>query len=240
MTLALAVVGTGLWLGHRFVTTSDRFAIETIELRGAKRLSESELLAAIPVRVGDNVFTADLDEVAERLRAQPWIASVETRRELPHRLVIDVREYEPAALVALGELYLVDASGHPFKRADLEAGDGAGLPIVTGLPRAAYRRDPQGTAREIVDALAVLASWQAGPRPAIGEIHVGAHGALALRTYDHGTAIELGTLQSPAELATRITTFDAAWAELAEDERARARAIHLDARKGHVSVAFKD
>jgi hypothetical protein len=32
--------------------------------------------------------------------------------------------------------------------------------------------------------------------------------------------------------------FDTAWAGLSEDERHRARAIHLDARPDHVTVAF--
>jgi hypothetical protein len=33
-------------------------------------------------------------------------------------------------------------------------------------------------------------------------------------------------------------TFDLAWAELSDAERQRTRAIHLDARTDHVTVAF--
>lgn len=234
--VALAIGGGALWLGHRWVTTSDRFAITDIEVRGADRLRPDDVRAALGVRPGDNVFAADLDAAGARLRDQPWIAQAEVRRVLPDRLVVEIREYEPAAVVALGELYLVDATGHPFKRAELEAGDGDGLPSITGLERASYQRDPEATARTIVDALAVLARWQAGARPAIGELHVGAHGQLALYTYDTATAIELGTLRSAAELSDRIATFDAAWGGLADGERARARAIHLDT--GFVTVAM--
>jgi cell division protein FtsQ len=261
-TCALAFIGTGLVLGYRFITTSERFEIDEIQVHGTARLTADDVRAALPVKLGDNVFTANLDQISERLRGHPWIASAEARRVLPHTLVVEIREYEPVAMVQLGELYLVDASGHPFKRAELEAGDGADLPIVTGIERSAYQRDPAGTALTVTSALDVLALWraegqQASHRPAIGEIHVDALGNVALRTYDHGTSIEFaelgqtpsrsptgtpGTLArtGPQHLPARLRTFDAAWSELTDAERKRARAIHLGARVDHVTVAFKD
>jgi cell division protein FtsQ len=232
---AAGVVCVGLWLGYRFITTNDRFAIREIQINGASKLSAEAIDAALPVGVGDNVFSADLEAIADRLRAHPWIASADVRRVLPNTLVVEIREYDAVGVVLLGQLYLVDATGRPFKRA--EAGEDAGMPIITGLDRAAFQADPQGTARTIAAALEVLARWRASPRPAIGEIRV-ERGALALRTYDHGTAIELGALRSGDELAVRMTSFDAAWAELSDAERTRARAIHLDAH--HVTVALKD
>jgi len=41
-----------------------------------------------------------------------------------------------------------------------------------------------------------------------------------------------------AGLAARMHTFDVAWAQLDDSERDRARAIHLDPRLDHVTVAF--
>jgi cell division protein FtsQ len=246
-SVALAAVGGGVWLGYQFVTTSSRFAIDDIQVHGASRLSADEVRAALPVKVGDNVFTANLDGISDQLLAHPWVASAEVHRILPHTVVVDLREYEAAAMVTLpsppgSDLYLVDGSGHPFKRADLEAGDGEGLPIVTGLDRAAYQHDPAATAHTIASALDVLGRWRAAgteaERPAIGEIQLDSHGGLTLRTYDHGTAIQLGEPDNADELAARMRTFDAAWAELSESERTRARAIHLDARPDHVIVAF--
>ncbi|MBA3539123.1 MAG: hypothetical protein H0T79_05810, partial [Deltaproteobacteria bacterium] len=59
---------------------------------------------------------------------------------------------------------------------------------------------------------------------------------LTLHTYDRATAIQLGALGP--DLASRMHTFDAAWAELTDAERETTRAIHLDARPDHVTVAF--
>jgi cell division septal protein FtsQ len=229
-----------LWLGYRFVTTSSRYAITEIEVRGAKRLSADEVRAATPARIGDNVFLASTDEVARALRRHPWIAAASAQRVLPGTLVVEIREHEAAAVAVLGEPYLVGADGHPFKRARLEDGDGEDLPAVTGLDLEVYRRDPDAAARTIVAALDALARWRSSAaRPPIGELHVGAQGTLTLRTSDRATAIDLGPLAAGrARLDERLRTFDAAWAELDDSERARARSFHTGARADLVTVAF--
>jgi len=66
--------------------------------------------------------------------------------------------------------------------------------------------------------------------------HLDPHGAVTLHTYEPAIAIQLGALGP--ELADRMHTFDTAWAGLSDAERARARAIHLDTRPDHVTVAF--
>lgn len=233
--LAISVLGGGTWAGYRWLTTSPRFAITAITVQGTYHVDPEELRAALPIRTGDNVF-ASLAEVARAARKNPWIAFAEVHRILPHTIAIEVREHAAAAVVELGELYLVDASGHPFKRAALETGEGDGLPIITGIGRASYTANPDATSATVRDALAAFDGWQTEGRPAIGEVHVDPHGAVTLHTYDQAVAIQLGALG--AGLPARMHTFDAAWAGLSDAERARARAIHLDARPDHVTVAF--
>jgi len=236
-TAGITVVGAGIWAGYRFVTTSPRFAITAIEVHGDTHLTADQIRGALPVKLGDNVFATNLGRVADAARALPWVATAEVHRVLPHTLVVEVTEHKAAAVVELGELYLVDAAGHPFKRAQLEAGDGANLPVITGLDRASYEAAPEPTAATIVATLAALATWRTDPdRPAVGELHLDAHHALTLRTYEQATAIQLGALGP--ELPERMRTFDAAWAELSDPERLRARAIHVDARIDQVTVAL--
>ena len=232
-TVALAAVGGGAWLGYRFVTTSSRFAITEIRVHGNHRVATADAIARLGFHAGDNIFTAGLESGLGALRADPWIASVTVQRELPHAVSLEITERTPAAIVELGGLYLADAAGHPFKKLTDEPDT---LPVVTGLDRDAYNADPDGTAATIVQALAALGTWNGAGRPAIGEVHVGPHGALVLHTYEHATAIQLGALDP--QLPTRMHTFDVAWAELSDAERQRARAIHLDARTDHVTVAF--
>jgi len=235
----VGAIGGAAWAGYHFVTTSPRFAITHIEIRGNHHLTADQIRADLPAQIGDNVFATSLGGVVRELRAEPWIARAQAHRILPHTIVIDVVEHEPVAMADLGGLYLVDETGHPFKRAAIDADDGAGLPIVTGLDRTGYLADPDATATQIRAALTALASWRAsGDRPAIGEVHLDPHGALTLHTYDEATAIQLGA--SDRDVTSRMQTFDAVWAELTDAERARATAIHLDDRPDHVTVAFKD
>ena len=233
---AACAVGGGLWAGHRFLTTSPRFAITDIAITGAHRIEEAALRAALPVHRGDNVFvsTQAIARAARQAPGAAWIASIDVRRVLPHTLAIELREHEPAAVVEAGEPYLVDADGRPFKRL-AEADDADGLPRITGLERQAFTADPEAARRAVRDAIEAHQRWAAADRPPIQAVALDPRGALTLRVAPQ-LAIQLGT---PGDgLAARIQTFDAAWASLSAAERARARAIHLDARADHVTVAL--
>jgi len=243
----LGVLGSGGWAGYRWLTTSPRFAITAITIEGTHHVALGDLRARLPIHTGDNVF-ADLTGTARAVRANPWVAAAEVHRILPHTIAIEVREHTAAAIVELGEPYLADASGHPFKRADLEAGEGEGLPIITGIERSSYAANPAVAAATVREAIAAWSTWQTAARPAIGEVHVDPHGAVTLHTYDPAIAIQLGAIAVPegsgapgapgSVLGARMQTFDAAWAGLSDAERARARSIHIDARPDHVTVAF--
>ncbi|HEX7842187.1 MAG TPA: FtsQ-type POTRA domain-containing protein, partial [Kofleriaceae bacterium] len=258
---ALLALGGALWGGYRWLTHSPRFAITQIAIRGAHHIDPAVLRAQLPIHEGDSVFVG-LGGAARTVRANPWIASAEVHRVLPHTIVIEVREHVAAAIAVLGDLYLVDDTGRPFKHAEIEAGDGDGLPLITGIERTAFTTDPEAAAATIQGAIGAASRWRAVDRrsriagggdpdgsaggagglprgidrPAIGEVHVGPHGAVTLHTHHPAIAIQLGDLGP--ELADRISAFDTAWAGLSDAERGRARAIHMDTRPDHVTVAF--
>src|SRR5512140_1526285 len=53
--IGMAVIGTiggTAWAGYRFVTTSPRFAIDDIAIRGNHHLTSDQVRAALPVAVG--------------------------------------------------------------------------------------------------------------------------------------------------------------------------------------------
>jgi cell division septal protein FtsQ len=246
----LGLVGAGGYAGYRYLTTSPRFAIATIEVHGNQTLTDDEIRALLTVRVGENLIAADLHAETRALEAEPWIAGADVRRELPDTLVIEIEERLAAAVVALdGGTYLADDRGVPFRRCD----DGAladGLPIITGLDRDAFAQaTPSAPGPATVRAaLAAMTAWRAVPeRPAADEIHA-ADGALAVRTRT-GLVVEVGpapvvdTLPDRAAIETvagRLRRFDLAWTHLSADERTRARSIHVDhqTRTDRVIVAF--
>jgi cell division protein FtsQ len=233
-----AVSGTAV-AGYHFVTTSPRFAITYIEVHGNHRVTAEHVLALVPAHLGDNVFAADLDAATRALHSDPWIANATVSRMLPHTLVLEIAEYQPAAVADFGAPYLVDRDGHAFKRVAVDTGEDTGLPLITGLDRATYLGEQTRVTGLIRGALATLAAWRNGgdTRPPIGEVHLDARGALTLRTADRATEIELGVPDQG--LPTRMHMFDAVWAALDDAERASARTLHLDTRSDHVTVAFR-
>src|SRR3569832_135601 len=135
----LAVIGASggtAWAGERFVTTSARFAISAIEVRGNHHVTADQVRAALPVAIGDNVFAATVDSLPRELRTNPWVASADALRILPRSHVSEVGEHVPAAVADRGGLFLGDAYGRPFMHAELD--ETAGLPIITGLDRPAF------------------------------------------------------------------------------------------------------
>jgi cell division protein FtsQ len=239
---AVAAAGGLLFLGYRWLTASPRFALASVEVRGARELPEAEIERAVAPEIGANLFSLPLDTIERRLRTEPWVADVAVRRRLPDRLVVDIEEREAAAVVDLDGLYLADASGRVFKRADVARGEAVGLPVVTGIGRDAYRRRPDDARARIREALAAAAAYDEGRgRPPLGEVHDDTHRGITLYTRRPVVALRVGHAGA-AELRRRLAVFDAAWAALAPTERAAVSAIHLD-REGapvRATVAFAD
>jgi cell division protein FtsQ len=242
----VAAVGAGGWLGYRWLLTSDRFALEAIEISGNQRAGEARILARLPAAEGDNIFRIDLGAATGEVARDPWIARAEVSRRLPDRLVVEVTEHRPAALVELDGLYLADAEGNVFKRADLLAGDAEGegqmLPIVTGIARDEHLADPAATAARVREALAALAVYRAGAgRPAVGEVRLDPRRGVLLVTTEHAITLRLGRGE-PEVLATRLEVFDAAWDTLEPEERTSARVIYADnvTRPDRITVAFAE
>lgn len=239
---ALVVGGGGLY-GYRWLTRSDDFSVTHLEVRGGGQHSDdARVRSLLGVGQGDNIFRVSTAILEQRLEADPWIASAHVSRRLPDTLIAEVAEEHAAVVVELGGLYLADANGRVFKRVDVAAGEGLGLPIVTGIARKAYVRSPETAAVQVRDALEALAVYRArAGRPAVSEIHLDARRGVVFYTYDGAMAIRVGS-GDDADLARRLATFDAAWADLTQDERAAARVVYVDnkARPDRVTVGFAE
>ena len=222
------VIGGGV-VGYRWLTGSPRFALASVEVRGAGEAPRARVERAVEPALGENVFRVSLEAIERRLRGEPWVADVEVRRRLPDGLIIDVEQRRPAALVDLGGLYLVDEDGRAFKRADLAAGEADGLLVVTGIHRDAYRRAPEQAAAQVREAIAAAGIYAEGAgRPPLGEVHTDLVRGLTLYTRAPVVGLRVGAAPSDAVLRSRLAAFDAAWAALAPGEREQALTFHLD------------
>jgi hypothetical protein len=163
----LAVIGgcsLGLGAaGWAIVQRSSYFNIRTVEATETAHLQRDAIVTLAGLDGPVNLFRYDALAAEEALGTHPWVANARVEKRMPDRVEIHLTERLPAAVVALGSLYVVDADGQPFIRATPEQAQG--LPLVTGLDREQYDTNPVEDPR--------ARPRRARPRPAVSAVGAG-------------------------------------------------------------------
>ena len=93
------------------------FAVSKVEVRGVKHLNELKIYALVEGEVGKSMSQVDVAAIRAQLVNENnginWIEDARVSRQLPDRLVIDVVERTPHAVLRKPDrLMLIDAQGH--------------------------------------------------------------------------------------------------------------------------------
>ena len=123
------------------------FNLREVEVVGNRRLSRTEVVEASGMESGANLLTVNIGAIAERLRRHPWIRSAAVYRRFPGRIVLEIEERTPRAILAANKLYYVDEQAEFFTR--LLPGDSVRLPLFTGVKE----EDLRASGSEIKDML---------------------------------------------------------------------------------------
>lgn len=165
------------------------FEIRDIAVRGVKELNEKDILALADIRPRSNILAVNTDAVAARIAANPWVKNIYVGREFPDRLVLDVRERTPVALVKQsGDFYLMDAEGFVFKK--LSHADEVDLAILSGIDILAKKKSallPQ--ALKLLDLLSTADRYAF--LGTVSEVHMDEVFGLSILT-DKGLHLKLG------------------------------------------------
>ncbi|MBI4589887.1 MAG: FtsQ-type POTRA domain-containing protein [Candidatus Rokubacteria bacterium] len=165
--LFLAAAAASLAAGVHWLFTSPRFAVASIEVRGASRLARAEVVSAAKIPPGENLFRLDSEGVVARLLRLPPVKRAEVIRSFPNRVTLVVEERLPFTLAQAGRLYWLDEEGvslGPELRAVTPP-----LPVIAGIDPDEARRG--GTATEGArDAVSLIRSILRTGSPLIGEI----------------------------------------------------------------------
>ncbi len=242
VAIAGAVAGAigGSYYGYQWMTHAERFSIAELNITGQSQLSKEAIAALLKLPDNANIFRADMGTLEARLETSPWIVSAEVSRDLPTGLDIVIREEHAVAAVSLGALYLTNADGELFKRANLAGGEVDGLSVITGLSRESHLANPEKSQERLLTALGALKQFaENAERPRIGELHLDERHGMSLITFEDAIAIHIGT-PANGELAERYRAFDSAWQALDAEEHAAARSFRIADRtpSDRVTVAF--
>ena len=124
------------WRGHAHAQAHAAgstlgFAVSEILVIGRRQISEDELLSHLGVRAGTPIFAVDLEESQRLLRQISWVEEVRVSRRLPDKIIVTLKERQPAALWQYQKkIVLIDPTGTVIRDSGLDAY--ASLPLVVG------------------------------------------------------------------------------------------------------------
>jgi cell division protein FtsQ len=235
--LVCVVLGAVVVLSfQQYSSRTQRFVVGDFQVTGNHRVADNAIIDASGVLAGSPLLAVNAARVRARLEAMPWVHRASVHPVLPSRLVLQVQEYEPVAVVIGETMRLVDGGGRLFK--SVEAGERHDLTMLTGL-----RTDTLGV--ELEDGSVVSES-------PLQRRHLNAALTL-LEHYGQSTLVKEFPLSEvhwdPAQGTTLVSSIDGAELRIGDrtvDElpqllvRVRRLLEHVEASKQRLRYAFLD
>ncbi len=182
---------TAAWVSTRsFVLNSPYFYVREIQVHGGTKVGGSEIVAMAGLKHGMNIWKIDPAAIESKIAKHPWVRRVLVRREFPRRVVIEVEERTPKAIVAMGKLYYVDSDGTVFK--EVGEGEDVQFPLLTGIrPEELATANPD-VRRRIQEAVR-LGDLMANDSHQLSEIHFESPDQVVLYTTAYPIAFHMGS-----------------------------------------------
>jgi cell division protein FtsQ len=206
--LAAAIVAIGA--AFVVVARSQLFAVRTVEVSGASRLSDERIVSRAHIVEDANTLWLDEAEVERRLERHTWIADAHVSVELPSTVRISVVERVPVAVARgrFGDLYLA-ADGTALGRASSRAG----LPTVEGADSLGARRA----------AAVVLTTMPPALRAEVAVMTVRADASLEV-VLREGQSVQFGSVDRTAAKVLSLTRI-LEWADASGERVARVNLV---------------
>ena len=157
VAMAAGLVAGG-YFGVRWALKSPAFAINKVSFVGLREAAQPELMKLSGLSLGENYFRVDPAALEQAMMGHPWVRRAEVQRRFPHELIVQIQEFMAVAVASLGQLYLLDAEGRPFKR--IQTADRVDLPLVTGISREQYLRDRPACTQRFQEATELMARYR--------------------------------------------------------------------------------
>lgn len=203
---ATAVVGRPALIA--WVRDHPYFRVEEIVVTPTSRVRAGDLLQWADLRAGTSIWSIDPDALAARIETHPWVQRACVRRELPHRLVLEVQERRPAAILLIDQLYYLDRAGVIFAR--LDPGDHLDVPFVTGIEAAVLAGERPFPRHGIRQALKVLELTRSAGLPfRLSEVHIEREQGITVFPTEPRVALVFGWGGYSAKVARLKETLDA-------------------------------
>ncbi len=206
MVLLVFLLGFGFGAKHIYqrLCRNDFFQITAVKIDGTHMTNKEQISALSRVDIHSNLLAINVVQVQSLLESHPWIAKAEVVRDWPNRLLINLKEKNPVALLnrETGLFYLdnkgqIIAAASPSQEID--------FPVITGLEDFTFNTTQSAQIPEpLQDVFDLLKLANKNnpilPEQNISEIHISEKEGLILYLLDRPFPIYLGT---DGEISTR-------------------------------------
>ena len=193
---ALLLVGVPV-VAVLWVLTSPRFLLAEVQIGKTVQVTTEEVAHALAPLEGRHLLALSLDDVESLLVVNPWIGGAAIRKQLPNRLVVEILERSPAALLRRNDgIFYVDRTGFVIATYDPEGP--VDLPILSVAA---------GANLDVDSALRVAAEIEAlAPRVGAGLSEIEVLGMGDFRVFS--AALPFPILISAADLDPQLAKLD--------------------------------
>lgn len=221
LVAVLSVVAvTGVGAGALY---SPLLGVRHVRITGARRTGGAEVQSAAGLGSAQPMVGVDTKALSSRLRALPWVATAQVRREWPSTVRIVLTERTPVATMATTApcgasecAAVVDASGRVLASAPAVEARAAGLVTVVGVGPvgAVGSRTDAGVA----GALAVAAALPASLHPRVTAVTAAPDGEITLHLTSVAAQPEaVVLLGGPDRVAEKLTAAATVLADVKPD-----------------------
>lgn len=179
--------------GYVYLLEDPFFQVKEVEVRGCKKIPERTIRSLAKIEGMPNLFTLSLKGIANRVASHPWVDHVTLRKIFPNRVLIQIEERKPIAILQLDEPYYIDSKGVIFSQVGDR--DEYNFPILTGLNKQVLNQDSSQAEALLVKALEFLKLVQQeplSPLEEISEIRMGKTFGIQCFTMAEGVEVKMG------------------------------------------------
>ncbi len=169
------------------------FRVREVEVEGGRKMTKETLHSLTMMEGMPNLFSVNLKKVVKRLESHPWIDQVRVKKVFPNKILIQVEERKPMAIIQLGELYYIDTHGEIFS--PVGDRDDYNYPYLTGLTRQFLEKEPVEAKHLIMKALELLKiveQEKVPPLKELSEIHMEKTFGIQCFTKAEGVEVRMG------------------------------------------------
>ena len=113
------------------ISTTVGLVVDEVLVNGRRNTTKSSLLEALNIELGEPILGLDLNIIQSRIVALPWVKTARIQRQLPDKLLINLKERKPIGRWQRnGRLTLIDEDGVIIRK--LNGALFQHLPIIIG------------------------------------------------------------------------------------------------------------